>query len=123
MSVTLPGAEGMQKMQAVMQTLRTDPPAKLAGIPVARVRDYLNGRIASGGVSQPLDGPKGDLVILDLAEEGNYAAVRPSGTEPKIKFYLFTYTPAEQIADLEDSKAELADRLAAMEADLRAAAG
>ena len=44
------------------------------------------------------------MVILDLAETGNYVAVRPSGTEPKVKFYMFAYTPAEQLADLECHK-------------------
>ena len=38
------------------------------------------------------------MVMLDLATEGNYVAVRPSGTEPKVKFYMFTYEPAEQLA-------------------------
>ena len=78
-SVTLPGAEGMQQMKAVMQSLRTSPPASLAGLSVAGVRDYLNQQVTIDGAAEPLDGPQGDLVILDLAEEGNYAAVRPSG--------------------------------------------
>ena len=55
----------------------------------------------AGGKPQPLAGPKGDLVFLDLATEGNYVACRPSGTEPKIKFYMFAYTPPEQLANLE----------------------
>ena len=76
-----------------------------------------------GGDKQPLAGPKGDLVILDLALEGNYVAIRPSGTEPKIKFYMFTYEPPEQLANLEDAKAELDERLTRMEADMRTFAG
>ncbi len=62
----------------------------------------------------------GDMVILDLAAEGNYIAVRPSGTEPKVKFYMFAFTPAEQLADLETTKTETAERLAAIEKDLAA---
>jgi phosphoglucomutase/phosphomannomutase len=72
---------------------------------------------------QPLQGPRGDLIILDLTAEGNYIAVRPSGTEPKIKFYMFTYTPPEQLSDLGFAKAKLQERLDAMEADLRKFAG
>jgi phosphoglucomutase/phosphomannomutase len=50
-------------------------------------------------------------------------ACRPSGTEPKIKFYLFTFTPPEQLANLEDAKRQLEERLSRMEADLRTFAG
>ena len=62
-------------------------------------------------------------MILDLANDGNYVACRPSGTEPKIKFYLFAYTPPEQLANLGTAKQELESRLDAMEADLRKFAG
>ena len=65
---------------------------------------------------------KDDLVIFDLAAEGNYVAVRPSGTEPKVKFYMFAYEPAEQLANLDDTKQELAQRLADFEKDLAALA-
>ena len=68
-------------------------------------------------------GPHGDLVMLDLASDGNYVAVRPSGTEPKIKFYMFAFTPAEQLSNLDTAKQQLQQRLDAMEADLRKFAG
>ena len=60
------------------------------------------------------------MVILDLAAEGNYVAVRPSGTEPKVKFYMFAYEPPEMLPNLEDAKAEMAARLKGFEADLTA---
>ncbi len=86
---------------------------------VARVRDYLTLRqFAPGDNPMPLVGPKGDMVMLDLAASGNYVAVRPSGTEPKVKFYMFTFEPAEQIANLEDTKAECGARLNQMANDL-----
>jgi phosphoglucomutase/phosphomannomutase len=88
------------------------------------VRDYLDQTLTPrGGKSRPLAGPNGDLVILDLAREGNYVACRPSGTEPKIKFYMFTYMPPEQLADLSDAKQQLEDRLSCMEDALRKFAG
>jgi phosphoglucomutase/phosphomannomutase len=62
-------------------------------------------------------------VILDLAAEGNYVAVRPSGTEPKVKFYTFAFDPPEAGRDLEAAKAAQTARLKAMGADLRAFAG
>ncbi|MEM1305599.1 MAG: phospho-sugar mutase, partial [Planctomycetota bacterium] len=75
------------------------------------------------GTTDPIARPHGNLVILDTDTDGNYVACRPSGTEPKIKFYMFTYIPAEQLHDLPTQKAELEERLDAMEADLRKFAG
>ena len=59
------------------------------------------------------------MVVLDLAEEGHYVAVRPSGTEPKVKFYLFTFVAPEQLHLLETAKQEMDHRLYDLEADLR----
>jgi phosphomannomutase len=123
-SVQMPGSEGMTRMKEVMAEFRAGPPAEIGGMRVAQVRDYeKQTATAVGGTAKPLAGPKGDLVFFDLATEGNYVACRPSGTEPKIKFYLFTYTPAEQLANLELAKSELEARLDRMEADLRKFAG
>jgi phosphoglucomutase/phosphomannomutase len=123
-SVMMPGSEGMTRMMEVMAAFRAAPPAELAGDRVAQVRDYERQvKIRRGGAPEHLEGPRGDLVILDLASEGNYVACRPSGTEPKIKFYLFTYTPPEQLANLDAAKHQLEERLSRMEADLRKFAG
>ncbi len=123
-SVTMPGSEGMARMKEVMTAFRKAPPETLAGIAVARRRDYLANTLTEAvGTSRPLPGPTGDLVMLDLAAEGNYVAVRPSGTEPQIKFYLFAYEPPAQRADLDLTRAALAARLAAMERDLKRFSG
>ncbi len=130
-SVQMPGSEGMGRMKEVMAQFRSDPPSELAGSKVTQARDYLSqttklpsssGSFADGSEA-PLDGPCGDLVILDLELEGNYVAIRPSGTEPKIKVYMFTYKPAEQLSSLEAAHEELSERLTALEADMRAFAG
>lgn len=123
-SVSMPGSDGMDRMMEVMAQFRSSPPESLAGMPIAQRRDYkLNLITKRDGSTQPLPEPTGDLVMLDLATEGNYVACRPSGTEPKIKFYMFTYTPAEQLHDLDQAKQELQQRLDAMEQDLRKFAG
>ena len=57
--------------------------------------------------------------MLDLALEGNYFAVRPSGTEPKVKFYMFAYCPAAESQDLKAARQRLADRLSGLEQDIR----
>jgi phosphoglucomutase/phosphomannomutase len=121
LNLKMEGSEGMSRMKALMSRFRTDPPSALAGLAVANVRDYLNGTSTRpGGTSEPLEGPKGDLVMLDLAVQGNYVAVRPSGTEPKVKFYMFTYVAPEMLADLGMSKDEMAQRLTSLENDLKA---
>ena len=120
-SLRTPGAAGMERMRQVMARFRARPPIALGGLAVVKVRDYLN-RLATkiGGTSAPLAGPTGDLVMLDLAAEGNYVAVRPSGTEPLVKFYLFAYQPPESSGDLPATRGRLAAQLEAVEADLRA---
>ena len=123
-SVQMPGSEGMTRMKEVMASFRSAPPESVGGDEVAQIRDYLENTITKrGGQPEPLTHPHGNLVILDLATEGNYVACRPSGTEPKIKFYMFTYTPPEQLANLDTAKADLQERLDRMEADLRKFAG
>lgn len=114
------GSEGMANMQRLMARFRSDPPSQLGGIAVDSIRDYLQSTITRGDESLPLDGPVGDMVILDLAQKGNSVAVRPSGTEPKAKFYMFAFTPAEQLSDLEMTKTELTARLDDFEAAVRA---
>jgi phosphoglucomutase/phosphomannomutase len=145
-SVKMPGSEGMSRMQEVMAKFRikgtgvfdrngpdgcsasvpgashSKPPSPLffGGSKVRRMRDYLRQQARlPDGTLQPLTGPQGDLVILDLELEGNAIAIRPSGTEPKIKLYLFTYEAPEQLANLDDAKARLQERLVRMEADMR----
>jgi len=105
-ALTMPGADGMTQMKQIMHRLRSAPPAAIGGLAVERVRDYLH----------RAHGPKSDLLVFDLAG-GHRAAVRPSGTEPKIKFYLFTYAPPDESQDVAAAKQQLGERLAALEAD------
>jgi phosphoglucomutase/phosphomannomutase len=87
-SLTLPGSQGMAEMQQMMQRLRTSPPRTLAGRNVQQVRDY----------AARTDGPQSDVLIFETDQPDFYAAIRPSGTEPKLKFYLFGRdVPAEQL--------------------------
>jgi phosphomannomutase len=137
-AITLPGASGMDRMQEIMAALRAKPPATLGGLDVVRTRDYASlTTSARGGQPVGFSGAKGDLVIFDLAglpdagsgspghfpPLGNAVAARPSGTEPKIKFYLFAAAPPCSVADLPGIKQMLTDRLDALEKDLRGLAG
>ncbi len=124
LNLKMTGFEGMARMKALMATFRAEPPLKLAGLDIVRVRDYQRGeQWAPGESPTSLVGPQGNMVIMDLAEKGNYIAVRPSGTEPKVKLYEFTFVPAEQLANLETAKAEMQQRLDQFESDLRSYAG
>lgn len=119
-NIFMQGSAGMTRMKNLMQTFRTSPPKSLAGIPVKQIRDYLNLTTTDfSGAPKPLEAPRGDMVILDLAEEGHYVAIRPSGTEPKVKFYLFTFVAPEQLHLLDVARDEMNERLGQIEADLR----
>ena len=123
-NVQMEGASGMQAMQALMQRLREQPPQRIGDLEVAAVRDYqAQTWTPAGGASEPLPGPQGDIVILDLAVAGNSVAVRPSGTEPKVKFYMFGFTPPELLSDLEQDKQDLEQRLNGCAETLRQLAG
>lgn len=120
LNLTMRGSEGMDRMRALMANFRESPPTELGGVRVAAVRDYQSlTRLTVGGGRAPIEAPKADMVILDTAQEGTYIAVRPSGTEPKVKFYMFGYVPAEQLADLDRTRRDVDELLARMEADLR----
>ena len=120
-SITMEGSEGMGRMRRLMAGVREKPPEELAGVKVAAAYDYESLRVVRPGAegTEPFDAPTGDMVILHLAAEGNYVAVRPSGTEPKVKLYMFTYEPAEQLHNLDEAKQMLRERLGALERDLR----
>ncbi len=123
-SVYKHGETGMEEMIAIMEQFRRDPPRVLADMKVVRSRDYLGQtQTDADGNTTPLDAPQGDMVILDFHAEGNYVAVRPSGTEPKIKFYMFVYHPPEDGADLSAVKTMLENRLTALEHDLKEFSG
>jgi phosphoglucomutase/phosphomannomutase len=117
-SKTMPGSEGMARMQRLMSSFRKSPPRQLANIKVRELRDYQNLLVIGPSGTRKLDGPRGDMLIFDLAAEGNYVAVRPSGTEPKVKFYMFAFEPPELLADLDLAKTELARRLDELQNDL-----
>ncbi|MFM9116867.1 MAG: phospho-sugar mutase [Planctomycetota bacterium] len=120
LNLTMEGSQGMVRMKALMQQLRTAPPQTLGGLPVVAVRDYLHStRTVLTKQPEPMAAPKGDMIVLELGEEGNYIAVRPSGTEPKVKFYMFSFVAAEQLHHLERTKHEISDRLSHIESDLR----
>ena len=87
-SVTLSGIEGSRKIKQLMENLQENPPASFAGIDVTTREDFKKGLSVDGlGKETPLDFPSSDALKFKLAD-GSWIAIRPSGTEPKIKFYI-----------------------------------
>ena len=89
MSVTLKGIEGIEKIKAIMEGYRSNPPKMAGDYNVLKIRDYREDMITDlqTGAVTPTGLPKSDVLYFEL-EEDAWCAIRPSGTEPKIKFYF-----------------------------------
>ena len=88
-NLVMPGLDGLEKMSALMQSLRETPPQEIAGSAVVERRDYLSGKqtdCVSGTVTDI--SLKGSNVLRFALADGTVILVRPSGTEPKIKVYI-----------------------------------
>ncbi len=83
---TLYGKEGMEKIQAAMTSLRENAPKALGGIAIAALRDYKTSVRTDKDGAAPITLPKSDVLYFEF-EDGSWACVRPSGTEPKLKLY------------------------------------
>ena len=103
-NLVMPGLDGLEKMAALMQSLRAQPPVEIGGVTVAQYKDYSDGTVrdaATGAVTpMPLSGS--NVLRFELTD-GSHIVVRPSGTEPKIKVYILTKgaDAAERDAKLE----------------------
>ncbi len=119
----LEGREGLARINQLMVALRGRPPQNLGGLKVTEVRDFKTHEIRTlngDAPPRPLPQPSGDLLIFHTEHPGTRIAARPSGTEPKIKFYLFARTDVANPGQLAAAKAETARRIEQMEADLHA---
>ena len=87
-AVTMKGIEGLQKIQDIMNSLRQNPPAEFAGHKVVAVRDYKADTIKNleTGEVTPTGLPNSNVLYYELTDDA-WVCVRPSGTEPKVKFY------------------------------------
>ena len=104
-SITLKGIEGLQKIQEILETLRKNPPLEVGGYKVLKVRDYQADTIkdvATGDVAQT-GLPTSNVLYYDLTDDA-WLCVRPSGTEPKVKFYYGIKGSSLKDADEKSSK-------------------
>ena len=87
-AISLAGKEGAEKIQSILANLRTNVPAEIAGVKVVRVQDFELKTDVENGEVKPLEGFVKSNVLKYYLEDGSWIAVRPSGTEPKCKFYF-----------------------------------
>ncbi len=116
-SITMPGVDGSQRIAALIQSLRTTPPRAIGGLDVVTIGDLHCGEERNAGstaVIQRFDLPKSDVLIYTLTD-GTKVIARPSGTEPKIKFYILTKAPGD---DLTKARQIATEKIEAISADL-----
>ncbi|RSK44284.1 phospho-sugar mutase [Hymenobacter perfusus] len=107
-SLTKKGQRGAEEIQEMMAELRANPPRTIAGLPVVELRDYKTGRIRDLRTNlETATGLESSNVLQFILEDGSKISARPSGTEPKIKFYFSVRQPLKSAVDF-----DLADKLA-----------
>ena len=112
-SITLKGIEGLAKIQEILETLRNEPPVEIAGCKVLKARDYkqdtikdmVTGEVTATGL------PSSNVLYYDLPD-GAWVCVRPSGTEPKVKFYYGI--KGTSLEDAEQKAAAMGEEVLAM---------
>jgi len=107
-SLTRKGKAGAEEIKAMMAGLRANPPKTLGGIAVARIKDYQEGVSfdPNTGERETIALPKSD-VLQFITVQGDIISARPSGTEPKIKFYCSVKQPLDRANDFARVDAEL----------------
>ena len=111
-SVTKKGKDGAEQIQALMNGFRTNPPSQMNGIEVDRIVDVKNSTIThlKSGKVEKLDMDKSNVMQFYLVD-GSKISARPSGTEPKIKYYFSVSAPLASASEYRKVEAELVTRL------------
>ena len=112
-SITLKGIDGLQKIQEILETLRKNPPTEVGGYKVLKARDYqadtikdiATGEVTTTGL------PKSNVLYYDLTDDA-WLCVRPSGTEPKVKFYYGI--KGTSLADADEKSSKLGEEVLSM---------
>jgi phosphoglucomutase len=119
-SITKKGMDGQQQIAAMMESYRNNPPKTLAGAQVAQLLDYEKqvGKDLQSGKSWTIELPKSN-VLQFLLSDGTKISARPSGTEPKIKFYFTVNTKLNSAAEFDATWQSLDDKIKAIISDMK----
>ncbi|MBD5300882.1 MAG: phospho-sugar mutase [Bacteroides sp.] len=119
-SVVRPGKSGAEEIQALMKQFRENPPKTLAGSPVTIIKDYASLDLTHTDTNtvEKLDFPCTSNVLQYFTADGSKVSVRPSGTEPKIKFYMEVKVPMEKPEDYDKCGKLAAEKVEALKKDL-----
>lgn len=116
LNITKKGQQGEQEIKAMMEKFRSQPPSTILGKKVTRLLDYKVGSEKNliTGVVTPLDFPKSDVLQFYL-DDNTKVSIRPSGTEPKIKFYMSVQAHLKDKSEYEEVNAKLDKTIAGLE--------
>ncbi len=119
-SVVRKGKEGAELIQKMMVDFRTTPPAAILGSPVVKINDFLSleTTCTKTGEKTPIEQDRSN-VLQWFTEDGTIVSVRPSGTEPKIKFYFGVKAPLASVDDYDKVLAELDGKIEGIKKDLK----
>lgn len=117
-SITRKGQQGIAEIAAMMSDMRSNPPKVLNGSPVVKVLDYSLQKKWVSGVESAIDLPKSD-VLQFVTSDGTLVSVRPSGTEPKIKFYFGVCAPLASRDEFDVVNAALDSKINTIKQDLK----
>ena len=119
-SITKKGMNGQKEIADMMESYRKDPPTVLGGVAVAQLLDYQfqKGKILSSGETFAIDLPKSNVLQFVL-EDGSKISARPSGTEPKIKFYFSVASPLDAADQYKTVQGNLMGRIEAIIQDMK----
>ncbi len=118
-SVVRKGKEGAEEIQKMMIDMRTNPPKTILGSPVVKINDFLSLEETDvvTGTKTPIEQDKSN-VLQFFTEDGSKVSVRPSGTEPKIKFYFGVCAPLSSTERFDEVQAELDAKIEAIKKEL-----
>ncbi len=119
-SVVRKGKEGAELIQQMMVDFRAKPPKTIVGSPVVKINDFLTleSTCTNTGAKTPIEQDKSN-VLQWFTEDGTLVSVRPSGTEPKIKFYFGVKAPLASVADFDKVQEQLDAKIEAIKKDLK----
>jgi phosphoglucomutase len=119
-SVVKPGKSGADEIKAMMENFRQNPPKELAGSPVKKMKDFksLKQTCIKCGTVSDIEMPDTANVLQFFTEDGTKVSVRPSGTEPKIKFYIEVKGEMKSAADYAKANAEAEAKVEAIRKSL-----